>query len=598
MHRLLSLLSITLIACFCAVLAHGQEGSDLYDATAKTRLADGGFALGNPDAGVKLIEFSDFLCTSCQNYQPIIKRFIADYVLSGRAQFEYRIFPVIDPILSVRSASLVECADTLRPGQFWRAHDLMFELVSTRGFTDETEAEYAADLQLELAALSECAASAGQHSIDAAYGLSLGADATPSLFIQYGDDEPIAIALALPEHHDAIVNAIRPQSTEPALIQAGRYAGLKTFRREDGGLVLGEPGAPVTIVAFEDFLCPHCQNYQPNLDSFIEDYVRTGGAQFEFRFYPLVNPQYSTAMAKTAECVAAQDLTRFWDAHDLLFEFARRGSLENVAENLARLLNLDPAKLSDCLGRSVQFLVDTRLGQSAFVSGTPAVRARQNGGDLELLYLDERPLDRGAPTIFQLRSLMAGDGSVTIGRPERTLLNDRFLADTSLISGEPCAPPCWQNIVPGETTLAEALAIVRGLEGIKLRRQGEREFQFGLIDGPACCQISADDSQIVSAIILQFAPDMTLGDAISIYGEPLFFRGQSYTNKEAILWFYYPDLQTMIQIVVPGAEGILDAGSPLVAAYYLAGIDLSDESSANTLAPWKGYVSFEEYVEG
>ena len=126
------------------------------------------------------------------------------------------------------------------------------------------------------------------------------------------------------------MNAIRPQSTEPALIEAGRYAGLKTFRRQDGGFVLGEPDAPVTIVAFEDFLCPHCQNYQPNLDSFIEDYVRTGGAQLEFRFYPLVNPQYSTAMAKTAECVAAQDLTRFWDAHDLLFEFARRGSLDNA----------------------------------------------------------------------------------------------------------------------------------------------------------------------------------------------------------------------------------------------------------------------------
>ena len=259
---------------------------------------------------------------------------------------------------------------------------------------------------------------------------------------------------------------------------------------------------------------------------------------------------------------------------------------------------MDAEALSDCLDRSVQFLVDTRLGQSALVSGTPAVRARQDGGDLELIYLDERPLDRGAPTIFQLRSLMAGDGSITIGPPERSLLNDRFLADTSLITGDPCAPPCWQNIVPGRTTLDEALAIVSSLEGIELQRQTEREFQFGQSDGPACCQISADDSQIVSAIILQFAPEMTLGDAISNYGEPLFFRGQPFADSEAILWFFYPDLQTMIQVLVPGTAGVLHTDAPLVAAYYLAGIDLSDESSAGALTPWKGYVSFQDYVEG
>ena len=88
-----------------------------------------------------------------------------------------------------------------------------------------------------------------------------------------------------------------------------------------------------------------------------------------------------------------------------------------------------------------------------------------------------------------------------------------------------------------------------------------------------------------------------MGDAISKYGEPLFFRGQPFADNEAILWFFYPDLQTMIQVLVPGTAGVLHADAPLVAAYYLAGIDLSDESSAGALTPWKGYVSFQDYVE-
>ncbi len=596
MSRLLRIMLITLCACVYALVVQAQDSVDPYSDLPKSRTADGAFVLGEPSAGVKLIEFSDFLCTSCQNYEPIIKTFIKDYVETGQAQFEYRIFPVIDPVLSVRSASLVECADTLQPGQFWRAQALMFELVSTRGFTDESIAIFADTLQHDSAALSECAESAGQHIVDARYGLSLGASATPSLFVQYGNSAPTPIALALPEHHHAIVHAIRPTSTAPALIERGRYAGLKTFRSADGGFVLGDPAAPITIVAFEDFLCPHCQNYQTNVDAFVEEYVRTGQAQFEFRFYPLVNPQYSTTLAKTAECVAAQDLSRFWDAHDLLFEFARRGALDNVVSSTAHVLELDGDALSACADRAIQFLVDTQLAQTAFVSGTPAVRARRDGGGLELIFINEQPIDRGAPTIFQLRTLMAGTGEVTIGPPERTLLNDRFLTDTSLLSGEPCGPPCWQDIVPGETALAEALRIVNALDGIEVLQQTDQAFQFGLPDAPPCCQVSADETQTVDAIILQFAPEMTLGDAIAKHGEPLFFRGQPNSDSEAILWFYYPDLFAMVQIVVPGVDGALDASSPLVAAYYLTEMDMSDALAAGTFGAWKGFVSYQDYV--
>lgn len=597
MQRQLSTLIFTLLAFLATALTLAQGSANRYAEIPQSRAEDGAFILGDPAAPVKLIEFSDFLCTSCQNYKPIIDAFIQEYVETGQAQFEHRIYPVIDPVLSVRSASLAECADTLRPGQFWRARDLMFELVSTRGFTDESISAFASELQLHPAALAECAERAVQHAIDARYGLSLGASATPALFVAYADSPPTPISLALPEHHFAIVNALRPTSTYPVQIERGRYAGLETFRRADGGFVLGAPNAPITIVAFEDFLCPHCQNYQANLDAFVEEYVRTGQAQFEFRLYPLVNPQYSTAFAKTAECAAAQDISRFWDAHDLLFEFARRRTLDNVPGRMADLLNLDEEALEACLDRSIQFLVDAQLGQTAFVSGTPAVRARRNGGALELIYLGEQPIDRGAPTIFQLRALMGGAGDVTIGPPTRALVNEHFLPDTSLISGEPCGPPCWRNIVPGQSTLAEALEIVNALDGIVVMRQSEQAFQFGAMNGPPCCEVSADETQTVSTIILQFAPEMTFGEALEKYGEPLFFRGQPYTDTESILWFYYPARFTMIQVILPGVEGLLEAASPLVAAYFLTESDMSDALESGAFSPWKGYVSYREYTE-
>ena len=389
MHNLTRVVLFFLILSLNSIMTwsqDNQENTDPYVDVPKSRTADGGFVLGDPESGVKLIEFSDFLCGSCQNYEPIIASFIRDYVMTGLAQFEYRIFPVIDPELSVRSASLVGCADKLRPGSFWRAHDQMFDLTSKQGFTAQSVVQFAESLDLDAEVLSECAASAKQHAQDTAYGLSLGVRGTPALFVQYDNNAPTRIALPLAEHFPAIVNAIRPASTDPVTIELGDYAGLSTYRHADGGFVLGDTEAPLTIVAFEDFLCPHCQTYTETIKRFIHEQVRTGKAQFEYRFYPLVNPQYSTSFAKTAECVAMQDLRLFWDAHDLLFEFAGTGNFSDVPAKLASLLKLDADSLNACLERAMQFLVDTQLGQSAGVTGTPAIRARDSEGELQVIY--------------------------------------------------------------------------------------------------------------------------------------------------------------------------------------------------------------------
>ena len=605
MSRRLRILLIAFCACFSALLAQAQDGSqDRYANTPHSRVADGAFVLGSPDSDVKLIAFSDYLCTSCQNYEPIIRRFIQHYVETGQAQFEYRIYPVIDPALSVHSASLVECADRLRPGQFWRARDLMFDLVSTRGFAEESIGAFADALRQDPAALSECAKDANQHEIDANYGLSLGASAAPALFVQYGDASPLPIALALPEHHEAIVNAIRPASSAPSLIETGRYAGLDTFRRADGGFVLGDPQAPITIVAFEDFLCPHCQNYQTNVDALIEEYVRTGLAQFEFRFYPLVNPQYSTAMAKTAECVAAQDLTRFWDAHDLLYEFARRRTLDNLIADTAGLLKLDADALSACVGRSIQFLVDTQLAQSAFVSGTPAVRARHNGGSLELIYLGEQPIERGAPTIFQLRDLLEGVGTVTIGPPDLRSLADSFLVDTSLVSGEPCAPPCWQNIVPGETSMEDARAIVE-TAGFAVSENVRSGFQFANESGIACCEIGhflgmdGTVSESVAVILLRLSPINELGEVIAIYGEPsAVYTPDPGQGPQDQLSLVFAESRMILTVSVESADEPARLNSKVVDIAYFSDDPMDQIMQLMRTRPrWQGYLSPNAYRE-
>ncbi len=79
----------------------------------------------------------------------------------------------------------------------------------------------------------------------------------------------------------------------------------------------GPHDAPVTLVEYGDFQCPHCGRAYP----IVKDIVRTLGAKlrFVFRNFPLtrIHPEAEHA-AEAAE--AAEKQGAFWQMHDRLFE--------------------------------------------------------------------------------------------------------------------------------------------------------------------------------------------------------------------------------------------------------------------------------------
>jgi protein-disulfide isomerase len=159
----------------------------------RERLPDGGFILGDPAAPVTIVEFADFLCSHCQEYEPQIDRFIETFVVTGQARFEYRIFPVIDATLSPYIASLAECSDDIQQGAFWRAHDLLFNYgASGRIFSDTSSItrNFANDMGLDYGAILDCLNSANQHAVDRTLGEGLGVNGTPAVMVRYGNSAP------------------------------------------------------------------------------------------------------------------------------------------------------------------------------------------------------------------------------------------------------------------------------------------------------------------------------------------------------------------------------------------------------------------------
>ncbi len=159
------------------------------------------------------------------------------------------------------------------------------------------------------------------------------------------------------------------------------YEGIPQEVDETGtgvGFALGEPDAPVTIVEYSDFSCPHCFNLSSPMKQIIDEYVRTGDARVVFKPITFVNPPYSRPAAQAAICAGYQG--KFWEMHDqiwALYEGTGPGAYTPGQLNrMAQALSLDMDEYERCYNSSdVQADVDAVLTEAGErgVNGTPTL---------------------------------------------------------------------------------------------------------------------------------------------------------------------------------------------------------------------------------
>ena len=110
--------------------------------------------------------------------------------------------------------------------------------------------------------------------------------------------------------------------------------------------VQGPADAPVTLVEYGDYECPHCGHAYPIIKALQKRFGKQ--LRFAFRNFPLreIHP-YAEVAAETAEFAATHG--KFWEMHDLIFE--NQNSLsEQMLGELAQRLTLDRQALTDALG--------------------------------------------------------------------------------------------------------------------------------------------------------------------------------------------------------------------------------------------------------
>jgi protein-disulfide isomerase len=177
------------------------------------------------------------------------------------------------------------------------------------------------------------------------------------------------------------------------------YSAIPQSRTEDGAFVLGEPDAPITIVEFADFMCPHCQNYHATVQQLIETYVATGQAKLEYRFFPVVDANLSPLTARMAECADILNPGSFWQAHDVLYELTPAGFNSMTPFTFAARTGLEYDEMVSCVEEDAgQLITDVELAQATGITGTPSIMIRYGDGDLEDINPDsENPVRSSIP---------------------------------------------------------------------------------------------------------------------------------------------------------------------------------------------------------
>ncbi len=86
--------------------------------------------LGNPNAPVKIIEFSDLECPFCKTFHQTTLQIMNDYNKDGKVALIYRTYPLesLHPINGRRAAEAAECAAELGGNEkFWAYIDTYFK---------------------------------------------------------------------------------------------------------------------------------------------------------------------------------------------------------------------------------------------------------------------------------------------------------------------------------------------------------------------------------------------------------------------------------------------------------------------------------------
>jgi protein-disulfide isomerase len=148
----------------------------------------------------------------------------------------------------------------------------------------------------------------------------------------------------------------------------------------------GPADAPVTILVWSDFQCPHCRLALPMLDGIFEKF--SPKVRLVHKFYPLHS--HTTAEPAARAAIAAQNQGRYWEMERLLFAHQDAQQPKDL-EDYGKQLQLDIKRFrvdqaSDTTGKILAR--DRADADRSGLNGTPFILINGREFDLSFFHLE------------------------------------------------------------------------------------------------------------------------------------------------------------------------------------------------------------------
>ncbi len=357
------------------------------------------FAMGDPNAAVTIVEYTDYQCPFCNRHsQETMPQLIENMIDTGRVYYVIKDFPLDQLHAEAREAALsARCAG--EQDTYLEMHDAIFASQSVwSDVGDEAAtahfASLAEDMNLDMEAYEECVSTSEYpDSIQASLeeGSVLGVTGTPAFFIngylvsgaqpydvfeyviELGENDGIGDAIEV-QARQAYQAYLEQQNQPP---QPPTPAGPVDIPTDEAHSI-GDPNAPVTLIEYTDYQCPFCgRHFQQTFPLIQEQYIDTGQVRYVFKDFPLtrIHPQ-AVAAANAARCAGEQGA--YLEFHNKLFENQdawANGQAETIFIGYAAELGLDKAAFGQCVQENryeEAIMADLNEGIDVGVSGTPA----------------------------------------------------------------------------------------------------------------------------------------------------------------------------------------------------------------------------------
>ena len=144
---------------------------------------DGAPILGEEDAPVTIVEFSDFQCPYCARFfEQTFPQLKENYIKTGKVKLAFRHLPLSFHQYAQKTAEASECAN--EQGKFWEYHDTVFN--NQDQLSDTILSTWAGEIGLDVKKFDDCLES-GKYKekvqADSNDAGSYGVSGTPSFFV-------------------------------------------------------------------------------------------------------------------------------------------------------------------------------------------------------------------------------------------------------------------------------------------------------------------------------------------------------------------------------------------------------------------------------